>query len=264
MDKEQAIEFLKQEGLEVLTKDDIEKTVQERVKSREFEIKLGIENDVKALVGIDKNPNEKTHEYIKRTFNDLKEKSTANVNKTVEEVQKAFFEKETALKNELEEYKNKVEVSKKESIFDKEFNQLQIDDNIDRELIELKYEKVKRELLNKVKIDGNNIFILKEDGDFERDKDDNMQIVTLQKRLAKELGKYLKKENPANGTGKKPIDGQPSASSDVEKYVLSKSPKSDAEILKHVQDFYIQKDMNPRSADATKSFSELSKKLAIK
>lgn len=274
--KENGFDVLDEQRKNELIANVTSEKITEAVKKRELELKNGYEKDIQELIGEPKQTNEKTHEYLKRVLGgslakakELEEKLKSNLdsNEAIRQIQDAFAKKESEYIAKLQETENKIVNSKKESVLNESLSKLKFNKDLQSEYIELKIEKLKANLLNKISFDDKgNAILLDENGAVLRNQNNNMNPFTLQEKLASELESLLDKGRNVPGAGTNPPSNTPTSSGvaqDLESMVLQSAPKSDTEILKIVQDYYIKKGLSPRSPEATKAFAVLSNRLGF-
>ena len=276
--KAKLFEGLKAKGYDVF--DEAKKTelinnsTTEKIKAREFELKVGYEKDIQDLTGEVKGVNEKTHEYLKRVLGgsltkakelEAKLNSSPNADDTIKQIQDSFSQKEQDYLKKIGEYESKITNSKKDSIFSDGLKSLNLAKDIDPEYLELKLNQIKAKYLNNLSFDDQGKAILLDaEGKTLRNESNNMNPFTIEEVLSKELDKFIAVERTVEGANTNtPNPASPNADvpKDLETFVKSKVPKTEGEVQKFVQDYYISKGQNPRGREAIKSFTNLSKML---
>lgn len=277
--KQKLFEGLKENGFEVF--DEAKKQEfgnnfsSERIKQREFELKVGYEKDIEKLTGDKKAVSEKTHEYLNRVLGssvakvkELEErlKNSNSNDDVIKQIQESFSKKEQEYLSKISEYDTQFTNYKKENAFNDSLKSLNISKEIDKEYLDLKLNEVKQRYLQKLSFDeAGKVVLLNEKGDVLRNESNNMNPFTLEELLSKELEKFIDKgRNVPGANTQPPANNNPETKDvprDLETYVKSKVPKSESDVLLFVQEYYISKNENPRSREATKSFAILSKML---
>ena len=276
--KAKLFEGLKAKGFDVFDEakkaELINNSTTEKIKAREFELKVGYEKDIQDLTGEVKGVNEKTHEYLKRVLGgslskakelEAKLNSSPNADETIKKIQDNFTQKEQELLKKIGDYESKITNSKKDNIFNDGLKSLNLSKDVDPEYLELKLNQIKTKYLNNLSFDeqGNPI-LLDAEGKTLRNESNNMNPFTIQEVLSKELDKFIAVERTVEGaatTTPNPANPNSDVPKDLETFVKSKVPKSEGEVQKFVQDYYISKNQNPRGREAIKSFTNLSKML---
>ena len=149
--KAKLFEGLKAKGFDVF--DEAKKTelinnsTTEKIKEREFQLKVGYEKDIQELTGEVKGVNEKTHEYLKRVLGgslskakelEAKLNSSVSADDTIKQIQDNFSQKEQEYLKQIVEYKSKLTNTKKDSIFNEGLKSLKLSKDVDAEYLELK------------------------------------------------------------------------------------------------------------------------------
>lgn len=278
--KSKLFEGLKSKGYDVFDEakknELINNSTIEKIKAREFELKVGYERDIQELTGETKGVNEKTHEYLKRVLGgslskakELEEKlnNTLSADETIKQIQESFSKKEQEYLSKLGEYESKLTNSKKESIFNEGLKSLNLAKDIDSEYLELKLQQIKAKYLNNLSFDEQgNAILLDAEGKTLRNEANNMNPFTINEVLSKELEKFIdngRKVEGASTTPPNPANPNSEVPKDLETFVKSKVPKTEGEVQKFVQDYYISKNQNPRGREAIKNFANISKMLGF-
>jgi hypothetical protein len=278
--KAKLFEGLKAKGFDVFDEakkaELINNSTTEKIKAREFELKVGYEKDIQDLTGEVKGVNEKTHEYLKRVLGgslskakDLEAKlnSSPNADDTIKQIQDSFSQKEQDYLKKIGEYESKITNSKKDSIFSDGLKSLNLAKDVDPEYLELKLNQIKAKYLNNLSFDEQgNAVLLDAEGKTLRNESNNMNPFTIQEVLSKELDKFIAVERTVEGASTNtPNPANPNADvpKDLETFVKSKVPKTEGEVQKFVQDYYISKNQNPRGREAIKNFANISKMLGF-
>jgi hypothetical protein len=278
--KAKLFEGLKAKGFDVFDEakkaELINNSTTEKIKAREFELKVGYEKDIQDLTGEVKGVNEKTHEYLKRVLGgslskakDLEAKlnSSPNADDTIKQIQDSFSQKEQDYLKQIGEYESKITNSKKDSIFNDGLKSLNLAKDVDPEYLELKLNQIKAKYLNNLSFDDQgNAVLLDAEGKTLRNESNNMNPFTIEEVLSKELDKFIAVERTVEGASTNtPNPANPNADvpKDLETFVKSKVPKTEGEVQKFVQDYYISKNQNPRGREAIKNFANISKMLGF-
>jgi len=278
--KAKLFEGLKSKGYDVF--DEAKKTelinnsTTEKIKAREFELKVGYEKDIQELTGEVKGVNEKTHEYLKRVLGgslskakELEQKlnSSVSADDTIKQIQDNFSQKEQELLKKIGEYESKLTNTKKDSIFSEGLKSLKLSKDVDPEYLELKLNQIKAKYLNNLSFDEQgNAILLDAEGKTLRNESNNMNPFTISEVLSKELEKFIdngRTVEGANTNTPNPANPNSDVPKDLETFVKSKVPKTEGEVQKFVQDYYISKNMNPRGREAIKNFANISKMLGF-
>lgn len=278
--KAKLFEGLKAKGYDVF--DEAKKTelinnsTIEKIKAREFELKVGYEKDIQELTGEVKGVNEKTHEYLKRVLGgslskakELEQKlnSSASSDDTIKQIQESFLQKEQDYLKKIGEYESKLTNTKKDSIFNEGLKSLKLSKDIDAEYLELKLNQIKAKYLNNLSFDEQgNAILLDAEGKTLRNEANNMNPFTISEVLSKELEKFIDNGRVVEGastTTPNPANPNSDVPKDLETFVKSKVPKTESEVQKFVQDYYISKNQNPRGREAIKNFANISKMLGF-
>ena len=155
--------------------------------------------------------------------------------------------------------------TKKDSIFSEGLKSLKLSKDVDPEYLELKLNQIKEKYLNNLSFDEQgNAILLDAEGKTLRNESNNMNPFTISEVLSKELEKFIdngRTVEGANTNTPNPANPNSDVPKDLETFVKSKVPKTEGEVQKFVQDYYISKNMNPRGREAIKSFTNLSKML---
>jgi hypothetical protein len=172
--KAKLFEGLKAKGFDVFDEakkaELINNSTTEKIKAREFELKVGYEKDIQDLTGEVKGVNEKTHEYLKRVLGgslskakELEQKlnSSPNADDTIKQIQDSFSQKEQDYLKKIGEYESKITNSKKDSIFSDGLKSLNLAKDVDPEYLELKLNQIKAKYLNNLSFDeqGNAVLL---------------------------------------------------------------------------------------------------------
>jgi hypothetical protein len=278
--KAKLFEGLKAKGFDVFDEakkaELINNSTTEKIKAREFELKVGYEKDIQDLTGEVKGVNEKTHEYLKRVLGgslskakelEAKLNSSPNADDTIKQIQDSFSQKEQDYLKQIGEYESKITNSKKDSIFNDGLKSLNLAKDVDPEYLELKLNQIKAKYLNNLSFDEQgNAVLLDAEGKTLRNESNNMNPFTIQEVLSKELDKFIAVERTVEGASTNtPNPANPNADvpKDLETFVKSKVPKTEGEVQKFVQDYYISKNQNPRGREAIKNFANISKMLGF-
>lgn len=278
--KAKLFEGLKSKGYDVF--DEAKKTelinnsTTEKIKAREFELKVGYEKDIQELTGEVKGVNEKTHEYLKRVLGgslskakELEQKlnSSVSADDTIKQIQDNFSQKEQELLKKIGEYESKLTNTKKDSIFSEGLKSLKLSKDVDPEYLELKLNQIKAKYLNNLSFDEQgNAILLDAEGKTLRNESNNMNPFTISEVLSKELEKFIdngRTVEGANTNTPNPANPNSDVPKDLETFVKSKVPKTEGEVQKFVQDYYISKNQNPRGREAIKNFANISKMLGF-
>ena len=278
--KAKLFEGLKAKGYDVF--DEAKKTelinnsTIEKIKAREFELKVGYEKDIQELTGEVKGVNEKTHEYLKRVLGgslskakELEQKLNSSVSSddTIKQIQESFLQKEQDYLKKIGEYESKLTNTKKDSIFNEGLKSLKLSKDIDAEYLELKLNQIKAKYLNNLSFDEQgNAILLDAEGKTLRNEANNMNPFTISEVLSKELEKFIDNGRVVEGastTTPNPTNPNSDVPKDLETFVKSKVPKTESEVQKFVQDYYISKNQNPRGREAIKNFANISKMLGF-
>ena len=278
--KSKLFEGLKSKGYDVF--DEAKKTelinnsTTEKIKAREFELKVGYEKDIQELTGEVKGVNEKTHEYLKRVLGgslskakELEQKlnSSVSADDTIKQIQDNFSQKEQDLLKKIGEYESKLTNTKKDSIFNEGLKSLKLSKDVDPEYLELKLNQIKAKYLNNLSFDEQgNAILLDAEGKTLRNESNNMNPFTISEVLSKELEKFIdngRTVEGANTNTPNPANPNSDVPKDLETFVKSKVPKTEGEVQKFVQDYYISKNQNPRGREAIKNFANISKMLGF-
>lgn len=278
--KAKLFEGLKSKGYDVF--DEAKKTelinnsTIEKIKAREFELKVGYERDIQELTGEVKGVNEKTHEYLKRvlggTLSKAKEleaklNSSTSADDTIKQIQESFTQKEQDYLKKIGEYEAKLTNTKKENIFNEGLKSLKLSKDVDTEYLELKLQQIKAKYLNNLSFDEQgNAILLDSEGKTLRNEANNMNPFTINEVLSKELEKFIDNGRTVEGastTPPNPANPNSDVPKDLETFVKSKVPKTEGEVQKFVQDYYISKNQNPRGREAIKNFANISKMLGF-
>lgn len=278
--KSKLFEGLKSKGYDVF--DEAKKTelinnsTTEKIKAREFELKVGYEKDIQELTGEVKGVNEKTHEYLKRVLGgslskakELEQKlnSSVSADDTIKQIQDNFSQKEQELLKKIGEYESKLTNTKKDSIFNEGLKSLKLSKDVDPEYLELKLNQIKAKYLNNLSFDEQgNAILLDAEGKTLRNESNNMNPFTISEVLSKELEKFIdngRTVEGANTNTPNPANPNSDVPKDLETFVKSKVPKTEGEVQKFVQDYYISKNQNPRGREAIKNFANISKMLGF-
>jgi hypothetical protein len=217
--KAKLFEGLKAKGFDVFDEakkaELINNSTTEKIKAREFELKVGYEKDIQDLTGEVKGVNEKTHEYLKRVLG-------------------GSLSKAKDLEAKLNSSPNADDTIK-------QLNNLSFDEQ-------------------------GNAVLLDAEGKTLRNESNNMNPFTIEEVLSKELDKFIAVERTVEGASTNtPNPANPNADvpKDLETFVKSKVPKTEGEVQKFVQDYYISKNQNPRGREAIKNFANISKMLGF-
>ena len=278
--KSKLFEGLKSKGYDVF--DEAKKTelinnsTTEKIKAREFELKVGYEKDIQELTGEVKGVNEKTHEYLKRVLGgslskakelEAKLNSSVSADDTIKQIQDNFSQKEQELLKKIGEYESKLTNTKKDSIFSEGLKSLKLSKNVDPEYLELKLNQIKAKYLDNLSFDEQgNAILLDAEGKTLRNESNNMNPFTISEVLSKELEKFIdngRTVEGANTNTPNPANPNSDVPKDLETFVKSKVPKTEGEVQKFVQDYYISKNQNPRGREAIKNFANISKMLGF-
>ena len=278
--KAKLFEGLKSKGYDVF--DEAKKTelinnsTTEKIKAREFELKVGYEKDIQELTGEVKGVNEKTHEYLKRVLGgslskakelEAKLNSSVSADDTIKQIQDNFSQKEQELLKKIGEYESKLTNTKKDSIFNEGLKSLKLSKDVDPEYLELKLNQIKAKYLNNLSFDEQgNAILLDAEGKTLRNESNNMNPFTISEVLSKELEKFIdngRTVEGANTNTPNPANPNSDVPKDLETFVKSKVPKTEGEVQKFVQDYYISKNQNPRGREAIKNFANISKMLGF-
>jgi len=256
--KAKLFEGLKSKGYDVF--DEAKKTelinnsTTEKIKAREFELKVGYEKDIQELTGEVKGVNEKTHEYLKRVLGgslskakelEAKLNSSVSADDTIKQIQDNFSQKEQELLKKIGEYESKLTNTKKDSIFNEGLKSLKLSKDVDPEYLELKLNQIKAKYLNNLSFDEQgNAILLDAEGKTLRNESNNMNPFTISEVLSKELEKFIdngRTVEGANTNTPNPANPNSDVPKDLETFVKSKVPKTEGEVQKFVQDYYIVK-----------------------
>ena len=278
--KAKLFEGLKSKGYDVF--DEAKKTelinnsTTEKIKAREFELKVDYEKDIQELTGEVKGVNEKTHEYLKRVLGgslskakelEAKLNSSVSADDTIKQIQDNFSQKEQELLKKIGEYESKLTNTKKDSIFSEGLKSLKLSKDVDPEYLELKLNQIKAKYLNNLSFDEQgNAILLDAEGKTLRNESNNMNPFTISEVLSKELEKFIdngRTVEGANTNTPNPANPNSDVPKDLETFVKSKVPKTEGEVQKFVQDYYISKNQNPRGREAIKNFANISKMLGF-
>ena len=244
MNKEEAIKKINEQesdDFEVFAADEHKTYLENYVKTKEEEIASDVTRKIHGeydktlteLFGTDRNPNEKTYNFLKRKYGEFKEKadSAEQYKSKIAELEEAVKNNtgDEQLKKELEsvrsEYKRQQqEWSNKETEYSQKMNDYLLDNELDKAMVGFKFkddipdelvdtyiDKVKTELKAKAKIvDGKMIFV-DEEGKTLVNKDNALNPYTPQELLSNKLDSLLAKSKKIDGPPKpetKVVDGK--------------------------------------------------------
>jgi len=277
--RKQIITALNEQGVKTFTEDKLNEYVSnvssdqtnELIKKTKFELKTGFEKDIEEVTGEAKEPNEPTHQYLKRMLgkykglaSELEEKvnNSINADEEIQKVQSAFAEKEQEYKNTIEGLEQKFKDNKKESVFNAELKALNISADVDNEYLELKLNQIKDKYKNKLSFDDNgNLVLLDDDGKVKRNPNNNMNPFTLNEVLNTELDKFIDKGRVIEGAGTKTSEQKAQLDKDIPQDLYTKTigagVKEESKIYQEVVSYYKTKGIKATAGIVGKTFTAL-------
>lgn len=244
MNKEEAIKKISEsenDDFEVFAANEHKTYLENFAKTKEQEIATDVTRKIHGeydktlteLFGTDRNPNEKTYNFLKRKYSEIKTQA-----ESVDEYKAKITELEDAVKNntgdqqlkkELEsvraEYKRQQEDwSNKEGEYSQKMNDYLLDNELDKALVGFKFkddipkdlvntyiDKIKTELKAKAKIVDNKMIFVDPDGKTLVNKDNALNPYTPHELLSEKLESVIDKGKKIDGPPKpetKVVDGK--------------------------------------------------------
>lgn len=246
--KDDILNFVKEKGGTpddfIIRTADEEKTYLENFKTAEVEKSIApkisevhsrYDEDIFAITGLKKRPDEKTYDFNKRVLADLKAKADkhpeleqeiaslkekvgknadAKILADLENVRSEFATFKTAKEKELEDLRKETELSKKRSLIEAEVNAFEFDPAIKEGVLKVFKETTINALLNNSEFRDGQLVFLDDKGNPLRNQSKNLAAYTANEIVAERMKDVIKQKRtipgpPAPGDPKQPLKSIP-------------------------------------------------------